>query len=191
MKIEKLENDKIKVYLTAEELLSYNISKDTVAPDSPGLHKFLFEIMESVMEETGFNPYSGQVVVEAVQDSMGITLFISKLKNAVDIKKTKIKSVKINKDIHKIRYEFNSFDNLCKAFKYVNSYELSGAYLYKLENKWYITVLSRKTALNSVFSEYCDKICEKGSDLFLKEHSELVIKGKKLINMVNGIKALD
>ena len=191
MKIEKLENDKIKVSLTTEDLLSHDISNESVTPDSPKLHKFLFEIMESVMEETGFNPYSGQVVVEAVQDKTGITLFISKLKNAVDIKKTKVKSVKINKDIHKNRYIFNSFENLCEAFKSINPSELKGSSLYKYENKWYITVLSKNTALNCVFLEYCDKLSENVSDLFLKEHAELIARGENLISMVNGIKTLD
>ena len=155
MKIEKIENDKIKVFLTHEDLLSYDISTEAVAPNSPKLHRFLFEIMENVIRETGFNPYNGQVVVEAIQNKQGITLFISKLKNAVDLN-SKVKKVKINKDIHKNRYIFNSFELLCEAFKRINVYELKGAALYKYENKWYISVLAKNVLLNCVFSEYCD-----------------------------------
>lgn len=195
MKIEKFENDKVKVTLTLEDLMLYDISGEAVTPDSPKLHKFLFQIMESVKEKTGFNPYNGQVVVEAVQDTTGITLFISKLKTIeeISIKKTspeKIKSVKVN--IHKSRYIFKNFDILCDAFYIVNEEDLKNSSLYKYEGKFYISVPSKKTALNSVLREYCDLVSEGlFSDLFLKEHGELIARDEKLVSMVKGIKALD
>ena len=195
MKIEMLENDKIKVTLTLEDLVLYDISGETVSPDSPKLHKFLFKIMESVKEKTGFNPYNGQVVVEAVQDMTGITLFISKLKTIgeIDIKKNfckNIKSVKVN--IHKNRYLFKSFKNLYDAVLMINEDDLRNSALYKYDEKYYISVPSKKTALNSVLREYADIVLENGfSDLFLKEHGKLIANDEKLVSMVKGIKALD
>lgn len=197
MKIEKFENDKIKVTLTTQDLMLYDLGADPVTPDSPKLHNFLFQIMESVREETGFNPYNGQVVVEAVQDTSGITLFISKLKtfDELEIKKyspKKLKSVKINKNIHKSRYVFKNFENLCSAFSLINENELKNSSLYKYEGNWYITVLSKKTAVNSILCEYCDSLNETVfSDVFLKEHGVLLARDEKLITMVKGIKALD
>lgn len=195
MKIEKFENDKIKVTLTLEDLTLYDITGEAVSPDSPKLHKFLFQIMESVKEKTGFNPYNGQVVVEAVQDTTGITLFISKLKTIeeIDIKKPspkKIKSVKVN--IHKNRYIFKSFDSLCDAFRMLSEEDLKNSSLYKYDDKFYISVPSKKASLNSVLREYCDKVLEASfSDLFLKEHGKLIARDEKLVSMAKGIKALD
>ena len=196
MKIERVENDKIKVTLTSEDLILYDISGETVTPDSPKLHRFLFDIMESVREKTGFNPDSGQVVVEAIKDKNGITLFISKLKtfDGREIKKIspkKIKSVKISKNIHKNRYCFKSFDSLCESFKIIKEEHFNESSLYKYDEKWYITVPSKNTLLNSVLREYCDYISENVSDMFLKEHGELIAKGEKLISLVKGVKALD
>ncbi len=194
MKIEKVENDKIKVTLTLEDLILYDICGENITPDSPKLHRFLFDIMESVREKTGFNPDSGQVVVEAIKDQNGITLFISKLKTFTGIEKAspkKIKSVKINKNIHKNRYCFKSFDLLCECFKIIKEDFFKASSLYKYDGKWYITVASKNTLLNSVLREYCDFISENASDMFLKEHGELIAKGEKLISLVKGVKALD
>ena len=191
MKIEKIENDKIKVSLTIEDLMFYDLSQEAVTPDSPKLHKFLFEIMESVVKQTGFDPYTGQVVVEAFQNKSGITLFISKLKSIERTEVKRARSVKVNKNIHKNRYTFKNFNVLCDALALVNPAELKNSSLYKYEEKWYITVLSKKASLNCILSEYCDKVCENASDLFLKEHGELIAKGDNLISMVKGIKTLD
>lgn len=63
MRIEKLNKDKIKVTLTTAELINLDIDVKRLSPDSKELHTFLFHIMETIREETGFNPYNGQVVV--------------------------------------------------------------------------------------------------------------------------------
>lgn len=193
MKIEKIKNDKIKVSLTVEDLMFYNLSQDSVTPDSPKLHKFLFEIMDSVVRQTGFDPYSGQVVVEAYQDTSGITLLISKLKTCEQTEEgpKQIKTVKINKNIRKNRYIFNSFHQMCSAFSFANPSDLKNSAVYKYENRWYVTVLAKKKTINCILCEYCDDIAENVSELFLKEHGELIARGEKLISMVSGIKSLD
>ena len=72
MRIEKLNKDKIKVTLTTAELINLDIDVKRLSPDSKELHTFLFHIMETIREETGFNPYNGQVVVEATPSQDGI-----------------------------------------------------------------------------------------------------------------------
>ncbi len=56
MRIEKLNKDKIKVTLTTAELINLDIDVKRLSPDSKELHTFLFHIMETIREETGFNP---------------------------------------------------------------------------------------------------------------------------------------
>ena len=60
MRIEKLNKDKIKVTLTTAELINLDIDVKRLSPDSKELHTFLFHIMETIREETGFNPYNGR-----------------------------------------------------------------------------------------------------------------------------------
>ena len=56
MRIEKLNKDKIKVTLTTAELINLDIDVKRLSPDSKELHTFLFHIMETIREETGFTP---------------------------------------------------------------------------------------------------------------------------------------
>jgi negative regulator of genetic competence, sporulation and motility len=58
VRIEKLNKDKIKVTLTTAELINLDIDVKRLSPDSKELHTFLFHIMETIREETGFNIYS-------------------------------------------------------------------------------------------------------------------------------------
>ena len=101
MKIEKIEANKIKVSLSELDLIDMNINVKSLTPDSPRLHNFLYEIMEKVKAETGFNPYSGQVVVEATPHDDGITLTVTKLVlDEVPVKKRRPKNIRVSS--HKV-----------------------------------------------------------------------------------------
>ena len=83
MRIEKLNKDKIKVTLTTAELINLDIDVKRLSPDSKELHTFLFHIMETIREETGFNPYNGQVVVEATPSQDGISILVKRLNKGI------------------------------------------------------------------------------------------------------------
>lgn len=79
MKIKQISCDTVSVYLTREDLELFDISPETIGPQSGELNRFLFMIMETVKFETEFDPYNGQVVVEARTMPEGLHLIISKL----------------------------------------------------------------------------------------------------------------
>ena len=88
MKIKKLSQDLIAVFLSDQDIIEYDIDINGKIPPSDELHKFLFEIMEAVREETGFDPYhGGQVVVEASPTDTGLNLLISKVKPKSKVRK--------------------------------------------------------------------------------------------------------
>ena len=78
MKIRKISCDEIMVFLSNDDLEFFEIEPDDIKPQSNELHKFLFVLMETVQDETGFDPYHGQVVVEAVPTKSGLHITISK-----------------------------------------------------------------------------------------------------------------
>ena len=96
MRIEKLNNDKIKVTLTTRDLTSLDVKIEQLRPDSRELHLFIFKIMERIQKETGFNPYNGQIVVEAMPEKDGIAIMVSKLNNRFVNDKNRIKRIKEN-----------------------------------------------------------------------------------------------
>lgn len=83
LRIKKISNNKIVVQLTDSDLKQFDLDFDKAMPQAVDLHNFLFEVMEVVQNETGFDPYhGGQVVVEASPSEEGISLVISKIKTA-------------------------------------------------------------------------------------------------------------
>ena len=195
MKIEVVEN-KIKVSLSLNDLLYYNIKPESFLPNSPELHKFLFHIMENVKEETGFNPYTGQVIVEAVQADSGITLYISRIKKERKTdtgKKINIRAVK-SKKTNKNRYMFRDFETLCNVLTMLPESSLENSILYKFENTFYYIlkteVLFEKT--HCILSEHCTSFGGMMyTESFLKEHGTLIASGKKLVLMADGIKQMN
>lgn len=101
MRIKKISSDKVTVYLSRQDLEFFDFCPGDTVPQSGDLHKFLFDIMEVIQTETGFDPYhGGQVVVEAVHSPDGMRLNIRKIGMVKQEKLTrsqfeKIKSVKV------------------------------------------------------------------------------------------------
>ena len=82
MRIKKISSDKIVVQLTDTDLEYFDLDIGERPPQAADLHNFLFEVMELVQTETGFDPYhGGQVIVEASASSEGMSLVISKIHN--------------------------------------------------------------------------------------------------------------
>ncbi len=81
MRIRKISCDKISVYITDDDFEKFDLDFDKKMPQAADLHKFLFDVMEVVKTETGFDPYNGgQVVVEAEVCEGGLTLNITKIR---------------------------------------------------------------------------------------------------------------
>ncbi|MCH5212987.1 MAG: adaptor protein MecA [Oscillospiraceae bacterium] len=116
MRIKKVSSDRVTVYLSSGDLEFFNFHPDGDPPKVGDLHNFLFELMEVVRSETGFDPYNGgQVMVEAMHSSEGMKLEISKIGVSKPRKLTreqfnKAKSVRVRtKD-----FEFKDINALSK-----------------------------------------------------------------------------
>jgi len=195
MKIEKVDNHKITVTLTFEDLEDFDMSLENLTPESSELHTFLFRIMEQVKLETGFNPYNGQIIVEAKPSNDGVTLVVTKLDGENDKKaKQKIKNIRAKKAPPRTAvYKFQSFDSLCGALARVEQTIISCSSLHKMQGIYYLTVYTDLpyARYNSIISEFCDDF--DAPDMFeeiLREHGELIAEHENLITMADEIKKL-
>ena len=199
MRIERLNNDKIKVTLTTSDLVNLDIDMEQLTPDSRELHTFLFHIMETIREETGFNPYNGQVVVEASPSRDGMSIVVSRLntnskritrqqfKNASGIKAAPKRSKKT--DI----FYFETFSDLCLALKELDDSFLASGSLYRLNNTFCFAVsnaLSDKRCINLMTEFSVKKSGYPMQITYIKEHGSLIAKGSQLIEMTGKIRQL-
>ena len=187
LKIEKIEINKIRVTLSALDLIDMNVSVKSLTPDSPMLHGFLHEVMEKVKAETGFNPYSGQVMVEATPSDDGIVLIVTKLSEE---KKKKPKGIRVtgHRSASKITYRFRHFENVCNAFLHTDSKKFEKASLYEYMDNFYIVIHKGLVAGMSEFGDARDAVSL--SESFLEEHGKLHAKNESLVNMAEGVKEL-
>lgn len=202
MRIERLAENKVKVTLTGDDLIGYDINVKNLSHNSTELHSFLFKIMETIHEETGFNPYNGQIVVEARSAGDGISIIISKIcKGERQTVETVIKGHRVRARIREEginTYYFESFDDMCEALVNLNNevhrcgslYKLDGVYCYLLDcsNPFFrskselyaaVSVLAEFSSGNSVFPM---------QHIHVEEHGTLIAEGESLIAMADGIK---
>ncbi len=195
MKIERLENNKIKVTIFPVDLIDMNMSIKSLRPDSPQLHSFLSDIMEKIKEETGFNPYSKRTVVEASPVGDCMVLTVTKIEDKKEsINKDSIKKVRAvlkNKKVKKSVYFFEEFDDMCEAISYMSEETLKNSACYKIEGRFAFVATLEKTMEMGIMREFSSSfdVNSLASD-FLGEHAKVIAKGENLVNMAKGIKAL-
>lgn len=199
MRIEKLNDDNIKVTLTTSDLINLDIDVNTLSPDSKELHTFLFHIMETIREETGFNPYKGQVVVEASPSRDGMSIMIRRMCTSgkkitrEQFKKAVGVNAKLKQTAKPRLFYFSSFDDLCAAMLELGEDELLSCRLYKL-NSTYCFVVENNDKFSrclSVMSEFSARQSEHPMQMnYIKEHGCLVAKGSDLVNMTDRIRNL-
>lgn len=195
MRIEKLEYNKIKVTVFPIDLIDMNINMSNLKPDSPQLHSFLSDIMEKIKEETGFNPYSERTVVEASPVGDCMVLTVTKIsENNENIKKTqkrKVKAVIKNKAVKKSIYFFDSFDDMCEAISLLSDDTLFVSALYKIENKFAISISDIKQNEAGIMCEFSSSYdAHSLASDFLSEHAKIIAKGEELVSMADGIRSL-
>lgn len=196
MRIERLSDNKIKVTLTETDLMGMNIKAEQLRPDSYELHTFLFNIMEAVKEETDFNPYNGQVVVEATPSKEGISIVISKISvQSGKISQSQFKKVKsITPRMRASEthiFCFAGIDEVCGAITELDDATLLDSALYKYSNRYYYVLSDAKKHIKclGVLVEYSAHK-ENLKETFLKEHGTLIAEGEGLLNMAQGVKKI-
>ena len=189
MKIERIETNKIKVTLSALDLVDMNVTVTSLTPASPILTGFLHEVMEQVIEETGFNPYDGQVMVEATPEEDGIVLIVTKLSEEKP-KKKKIKNVKVTthrKETY-TTYKFSGFSDLISLFNASSPTVFKNASLYEYLGDFYM--VAPKDLIKNI-AEFTENTTNSAlSETFLTEHGKLHAKAETLVSMAEGVKKL-
>lgn len=179
MRIEKINENKIKVKITNSDLEERNIDINALNYNSPAAQELFWDMMEQAEVEFGFNASDAQIVIEAMPDTDdGYVVIITKLKEEEDFesihsyikdKLTTRKNLKIKGKLNSSKiytsiafYAFNCFDDLCELCKIISSIYTGNSTLYKYKNTYYLMILMRDFISNGKeelhLSEYGTKI---------------------------------
>ncbi len=207
MRIEKLNSNKVRVTLTGDDMMGFDINAERLSRNSAELHNFLFKIMDTVHKETGFNLHNGQVVVEAQSMGDGMTILISKI-NCVSkgVTETVRNGKRIIARVNEKRkgtgtYYFESFDDLCKAVTMINDEVHSTNSLYRMENGYcylldfenpYFEEEKNLCEVISVLREFSSKeLAYRNQHIRVREYGEFVAKNEELISMAENLRKIN
>ena|GEM_PF-1910940 len=206
MKVEKINENKVKITLSIDELAQRHISLKDLEKDTMKAKQLFLELIEESNLESSFIFEHAQLFVEAATDSNDFfTVTITKIDDFPDLSKYNLLDEGFNKKSIKksstdmsypIKFNVFSFDNLdnildmCDILKKTKSF-LGKNSLYKLDNRYFL-IFSKYSIKNvkflktySIITEFC--LCNYASELYevsLREKSKLIISDKALQSLI-------
>ena len=159
MKIEKLDDNKIKISINNEDLSLWGVSSEAIKNNSPEVKELFFSLLRKAKDETGFEYDDSRIMVEVCANSPGdITLLITRVSNENEravfekIARSARKHSPQEEQKEAI-FEFSDFETVIKLCHAVNTY--FGGSLYEYNDKYYIKCASFVSSKVSEFGKKC------------------------------------
>jgi len=202
LKVEKINENKVKITLSIDELAQRHISLKDLEKDTVKAKQLFLELIEESNLESSFIFEHAQLFVEAATDNNDFfTVTITKIDDFPDLTKYNLLDEGFNKksirkpsanSAYPINYNIFSFeclDNLldmCDILKKNKSF-LGKSSLYMIDSRYFL-IFSKYSIKNpkflktySIITEFC--LCNYASELYevsLREKSKLIISDKAL-----------
>lgn len=169
MKIERLSTDKIRIFLTFDDLTERGIQKEDMWREIPKVHELFSEMMEQAYSELGFDatgplavevfalPAQGMVVI-VTRGKMNATAASDQLEDEEDIYEMEVTL----EESELISYAFSDFEDLLRMAKVILPMLPEGGTLFSYKGKYILQVEpsewdekdGRYQALIAVMSEF-------------------------------------
>jgi len=178
MKIERVNENKIKVTVSSNDLEERNIDFGSLNYNSPAAQELFWDMMEQAEIQLGFKASDSQLCIEAIPDTNeGFVITITKIdedgdfesihkyikgkykNNDINVKNKPLKSVS-----NHVIYYFNDFDDICSLSKNLYSIYAGDSTLFRYKGIYYIILSKNKllissvTLFDSMLSEYGIKV---------------------------------
>lgn len=202
MRFEKLNENKIRITLTNQDLIKKNIDFHSFMANPIESQDLFFDMLDTAEKEIGFITRNYQIRIEALQVSNGdfiliITRSLPETKKCLKRKKLHIKRKNNNFKNTDALYCFSCFDDFCEFSLFLNNHHIKisniakNISLYEFNSKFYLSFSNinlASTDLNMVFSS----ITEFGSyisysDLMkrkLVENGTLIMKNNAIMTVI-------
>lgn len=193
MRIEKIDENKIQITVSVDDLIERNIDFDALSYDSPEAQELFWDMMEQAEVELGFNAQDAQLCIEAIPDENDtFVVTITKVDDDGDFesfhkfiknhyKRSDIKNKKYTRKIASttLMYSFTKIDDMKSLATRLKNEYLGDSTLFKYKNTYFL-ILSRNKVQNVsnsntfdlLVSEYGRKIANTGFyEGFLNEYA--------------------
>jgi len=186
MKIERITHNKIKITLSNEDLIKWDINVHELSGNTKEAKEVFWELIKQAEDETGFFVDGSQLVVEAMSKQDSFVMFITRIDDADENSlqryiRPKAKSKKRKLATNPLVFKFTNINDVASACKHIENRFVGVSSLYK-QNEIYYLVLN---VINDFLADDLDIILtefgEKIENASLKE-SELLEYGTVLID---------
>lgn len=212
MKIEKINNDKLKITLTVTDLHDKDIDIADLSLDTPKAHSFFDDILEKAFDEFGFEVNDSPVIIEASPISKDtLVIFISKVdretvidrlkahteklegtESGTEDKPAKKKTTRKKAKNEPIVYRSEGLMDIEEACSNLSGYFEGQSMLYKLRNIYYLVLGKNRvrgissSIIESVLCEYISKVDATNLNIaYFEEHGEVIIK-TRAVELLGG-----
>ncbi|MUG71692.1 genetic competence negative regulator [Paenibacillus validus] len=145
MKMERLSQDKIRIFLTFDDLTERGIQKDDMWREIPKVHELFSEMMDQAYMELGFDatgPLAVEVLAMPAQGMMVIVTrgkmnFNSSDDTLEDELEEEVYELELTLDeTDQVTYAFHDFEDLLRLAKVIGPMLTDGGTLYAYKNRW-------------------------------------------------------
>ncbi|MFC4103756.1 genetic competence negative regulator [Paenibacillus xanthanilyticus] len=193
MKIERLNQDKIRIFLTFDDLLERGIQKEDMWREIPKVHELFSEMMDQAYTELGFDA-SGPLAVEVFAlPAQGMVVIVTRGKVGTRPEERAAEEEENDEDVYELEvtmeqsdvvlYAFRDFEDVIAACKQLNTAGLSeDGRLYAYNNKYMLAFepagleLPRYQALIALLAEYGEAASV--TTAVLDEYGKVIIPSK-------------
>ncbi|GIP37500.1 adapter protein MecA 2 [Paenibacillus sp. J31TS4] len=189
MKIERLSSDKIRIFLTFDDLTERGIQKDDMWREIPKVHELFSEMMEQAYSELGFDA-SGPLAVEVFAlPAQGMVVIVTRgkmssgqtddlLEDDEDVYEMEVTL----EQCETITYMFADFEDLLRMAKVLlplvedggTLYSYKGKYVLQIDPAWLEDRESAYQAVIAVLSEFGEATSV--TQAVLEEYGKVIIR---------------
>ena len=162
MRLERLNYNKIKIFLTTDDLSDRGLTKEDLWKDSLKVHQLFRDMMNEASEELGFEAF-GPIAVEVFSlQAQGMVVIVTKNEDNEELEDDYSDDyiemqVKLDENVD-IIYEFQSFEDLINLSNCLNHLNIIDGSIYSYQDQFYLLLGEEQPLkiedLISILAEY-------------------------------------
>lgn len=156
MRIEKVNENKIKVFVNREDSRAWNVNIKKLTDNAPEAQDLFWFAMKQAEKDVAFVADGAQLLVEVMPSTVadGFVMTISKISNETELNEALSRGTRTRMRPSEVRvkkkskmalpvyiFEFNDFEDLCMAFNQLNGTFYGRSSLYKHQEKFYLYMM--------------------------------------------------
>ncbi|KZB92584.1 adaptor protein [Bacillus sp. VT 712] len=189
MRLERLNYNKLKVFVTYDDLKERGLTKEDLWTDTFKVKQLFREMIEQASKELNFEPTSSLSVEIFSLQAQGMVVFVTKqdsqdemeiIDEHEDMYEEFIEMQVMLDESHDLFFEFQTFEDVIQLAKRINQYYDIETILYSFENRFYVLVGEEKLTMKEI-ENIIALLAEYGSPSTITKH-RVQEYGKQLIH---------